>query len=619
MTPAAVAAPSPTERDILMGTLRERTLVELFRRQAELHADDPALLHRTAAGWQTRTWRQYATEARHLAAWYLRERLETGGHVAIWSFNRPEFVIASTATLLVRACTAPLYQTLSTDEAAYILGHAGASIAVVENRALLAKILEVRGRLPGLERVILVEGEATDDERPFVIGWHEALRQGALALAEVGHELDVRSESAAADDIATLIYTSGTTGPPKAVMATHRNLVAALDALGPLVNMSPHDRVVSYLPLAHILERLNSEGRLYLIGSPLWFTSAMADLPRDLADVRPTCFVGVPRVWEKMAVRINAEIDAMPTARRRLARWAISIGEQVVARRQRSLPVPMTLKARHTVADALVLRRVRRATGLDQTHTLISGAAPISPELLRFFHALGLEILEGYGMTEDMSAATVNRHGHSRIGTVGQAVPGVELRIAHDGEILTRGEVVFTGYYHDAEATAETLGGGWLHTGDVGVLDADGYLTITDRKKDLIITAGGKNISPTNIENALRGDLIANAVIIGDRHSYLSALLTIDTSALADLAARRGIRESVAALLDHDIVRDAVRSHVEAVNRGLAAVEQVRRWVVLPAEFTVGVELTPTFKVRRKVVAERYADQIERLYAPPSS
>jgi long-chain acyl-CoA synthetase len=612
----APAEPRPiSERESLMGEAPERTLTELFRRQAQLRANEPAMLRRVDGSWKATSWGEYAAQARQLAAWFMSVGLEEGGHVAIWSFNRPEFVVASTATLLSRACTAPMYQTLSADEAAHILAHSEAPIAVVENRTLLAKVLEVRDRLPALLHVVLMEGEVTAPEQSFVTPWGEALAAGSAALADIGHALDVRSESVRASDVATLIYTSGTMGPPKAVLATHRNLIAAVDALGPLVWMSAHDRVLSYLPLAHVLERINSEGRLYFAGSPLWFTSTMAALPDDLRDVRPTCFVGVPRVWEKMAVTINAEIDAMPGSRRRLARWAIGVGEQVVDRGQRSIPVSMGLRLRHALADRMVLRRIRAATGLDQAHTLISGAAPISPDLLRFFHGLGLEILEGYGMTENMSATTVNRHGHARLGTVGQAVPGVEVRIADDGEILMRGDVVFAGYYKDDAATAETVVDGWLHTGDVGAIDADGYLRITDRKKDLIITAGGKNISPTNIENALRRDLIGNAVVIGDRRPFLSALLTIDASALADFAARHGLGDPLAALVNHEMVREEVRRYVEAVNRGLAVVEQVRRWAVLSKEFSVGVELTPTFKVRRKVVAERFAMEIEGLYA----
>jgi long-chain acyl-CoA synthetase len=612
----AVAGFGSVERQTLMGPVHERTLVELFLRQAARRAGKPALVHRVDGAWVTITWREYAEQARALAAFFMSKGLGEDEHVAIWSFNRPEFIIASTATLLAGACTAPLYQTLSPEEAAYVLGHSDAPIAMVENLALLARVLEVRDRLPSLRCVVLMEGEPPAGDQDFVVRWSDALQHGAAALEQVGDALDQRGDAVEPSDVATLVYTSGTTGPPKAVMATHANLLAAIDSLGPVVQLSETDRVLSYLPLAHILERLNSEVRLYSAGSELWFASSMVAMPAEVRALRPTCFVGVPRVWEKMALTINASIDAMPAWRRRLARWAIGIGEAGVDRRQRGEPATTMQRLRQGVANRLVLRKIRDATGLDQAHTLITGAAPIAIELLRFFHALGLEILEGYGMSENMTVTTLNRRGHARLGTVGQVLPGVEVRIAADGEICMRGDVVFPGYYKDAESTAATVIDGWLQTGDIGRLDTAGYLRITDRKKDLIITAGGKNISPANIENALRSDLIANPVVIGDRRAYVIALLTLDASGLQVFATQHGLAAKARELLAADpLVLSAVKARVDAVNRTLANVEKVRRWTVLPGEFSVGVELTPTFKVRRKIVAQRFAKEIERLYA----
>jgi long-chain acyl-CoA synthetase len=613
--PAPVAAHRPlTERETLMGPVHERTLVELFQRQAELRAGKPAMFHRDGGAWIPLTWTDYARKARDLAAYFVDQGLGHGEHVAIWTFNRPEFVVASTATMLAGACTAPLYQTLSGEEAGYVLGHSDAPIAVVENPELLAKVLAVRDRLPSLRRIVLVDGAVDPAHADLVVGWDDAVRLGGEALPGIAAELDMRTERVRATDVATLVYTSGTTGPPKAVMATHGNLLAAIDALGPVVLLSPDDRVLSYLPLAHILERLNSEVRLYSAGSPLWFAASIAEMPADIRQIRPTCFVGVPRVWEKMAVTINATIDAMPQRRRRLTRWAIGVGERSVELHRRGEKSGFRHRVRHVVADRLVLRRIRVATGLDQAHTLITGAAPIAPQLLRFFHALGLQVLEGYGMSENMTVTTVNRRGHARIGTVGQALSGVELRIAEDSEILMRGDVVFAGYYKDEAATADTVIDGWLHTGDIGELDAEGYLHITDRKKDLIITAGGKNISPANIEDALRSALIANPVVIGDRRPFISALLALDLVALKTFATEHGIALDATDLVRNPVVLAEVQHWVDAVNRKLANVEKVRRWVLLPHEFTVGVELTPTFKVRRKVVAERYAAQIADLY-----
>jgi long-chain acyl-CoA synthetase len=574
------------------------------------------MFHRDGDSWAAIDWNTYAQQARILAAFFISAGLNEEAHVAIWSFNRPEFLIASTATMLARACTAPLYQTLSASEAAYVLGHSDAPIAVVENEDHLAKVLEVRDQLPALRCVVLMDGAAPGGDDAFVVSWNDAMQRGRDALPQLEDDLDRRTDSVQASDIATLVYTSGTTGPPKAVMATHGNLIAAINGLGPIVSLSSDDRVLSYLPLAHILERLNSEVRLYCAGNALWFAASIAEMPSEVRDLRPTCFVGVPRVWEKMAATINAVIDAMPSSRRRLARWAIAVGEQAVDRGQRGEAATAMQRLRHRVADRLVLHRIRDATGLERAHTLITGAAPISQQVLRFFHALGLEVLEGYGMSENMTVTTVNRHGHVRLGTVGQVVPGVELRIADDGEILMRGEVLFGGYYKDPAATAEAVVDGWLHTGDIGELDAEGYLRITDRKKDLIITAGGKNVAPSNIEDLLRSELIATPVVIGDRRPYIAALLTLDASGLENFARKRGLSTNVEALLRHPMLLEEIQRRVESVNGHLANVERVRRWCLLPREFEVGVELTPTFKVRRKLVAERYAAEIESLYAP---
>ena len=606
-----------SERQTLMGPVHEPTLVEMYRRQVGLRADMPAMLRRVDGRWVTLTWAEYAGQARALAAYFVKDGLTQGQHVAVWTFNRPEFVITSTAAMLAGGSTAPLYQTLSAAEAAYVLAHSDAPIAVVENTEVCSRVLSVRSGLTKLRRIILIDGEPDTAEPGLVITWAQAVERGRAVLADVAQELDDRSERVRASDVATLVYTSGTTGPPKAVMATHQNLIAAIDSLGPLVLLSSGDRVLSYLPLAHILERLNSEIRLYAVGSPVWFASSIAEMPRDIHELRPTCFVGVPRVWEKMAATINAAVDAMPSTRRRIARWAIRVGEQAVDRRQEGTALTALRRIRLGFADRLVLRRIRAETGLDQAHTLITGAAPIGVDLLRFFHAIGLEVLEGYGMSENMTVTTLNRHGHARIGSVGRVAPGVELRIATDGEILMRGGVVFAGYYKDATAYAETVETGWLHTGDIGELDGDGYLRITDRKKDLIITAGGKNVSPSNIEIALHSSLIANAVVIGDRRPYLAALLALDASGLEAFAAKHNLAaDEPFGLTSNPAVLDEVRRWVDTVNGNLANVEKVRRWVVLPVDFSVGIELTPTFKVRRKVVDERYSRQIERLYAP---
>jgi long-chain acyl-CoA synthetase len=587
--PARTAAPPPAPTS---------TLVEQFRRQVSARPQSPAMYMRAGGRWAPITWGQFGDAARRLGAWLLEEEVPEHAHVAIWSGNRPEWHIADVAVLSSRCRPVPVYLTVSAEQAAYVLGHSESQVAVVEGPELLERVLSVRDRLPALRRVVVIDGAEDVSEDGFVISWQEAIRRGQAALAGRSIELERRAAMVVSEDIATLIYTSGTTGPPKAVMLTHGNVIAGVIAVMSLEPAYPDDRILSYLPLAHIAERLASEFRQYVIGNPTWFTT-IDNLAADIREIRPSVFFGVPRIWEKIAARIRSELDRQPAHRRRLGRWAFAVGERVGDLRQAGRPIPPLLAAQHRLADRLVLSRVRAALGLDQAQALASGAAPISLEVLRFFLGLGLEIDEVYGLSETTGATTFNRPGHARFGTVGQVLPGVEVRIAGDGEILVRGATVFAGYHRDPAATAAVLRDGWLYTGDVGELDADGFLRITDRKKDLIITAGGKNISPSNIEAALtKHPLIANAVVIGDRRPYLSALITLDPT-------------EVAAYPDPGA---EVERHVEAVNATLANVERVRRWTILDRDFAVGEELTPTMKVKRKVVAEKYAAEIEANY-----
>ena len=592
------------------------TLVAHFRRQVRTRPDAPAMYFRAGSRWAPITWRQFGEAARRLSALLVAEGVAEGGHVAIWASNRPEWHIADAAILSARARPVPVYLTLSADQCAYVLGHSEAEVAVVENRALLDRILSVRDRLPRLRRVVVLEGVDATEADDLVVPWLEALERGGAALLEHGAEVERRAAAIEPADVATLIYTSGTTGPPKAVKLTHRNVLAGAAGLATFIDATAEDRILSYLPLAHIAERGSSEFRQYLFGNPVWFSRGIAHLADDLREVRPTLFFGVPRVWEKMAAAIQARLAAARGPRAWLGRWALRTGAAAAARRERGEPVEGLLARRHAVAERLVLQRLRAALGLDAARLVASGAAPISPEVLRFFAAIGIDVLEVYGMTEDTGLTTMNRPGRMRIGTVGTLIPGIEARIAGDGEILVRGEVVFAGYHRDDEATAATVVDGWLHTGDIGELDADGYLRITDRKKDLIITAGGKNIAPGPIESALKHHpLVSNAVVIGDRRPFVSALLTLDPAEAAAFAAPRGLPADAAVLARDPQVLEAVQRQVDAVNAGLSGVEQVRRWRLLDRDFAVGEELTPTLKVRRAVVAERWAAEIESNYA----
>ncbi|MGH7723772.1 MAG: AMP-dependent synthetase/ligase [Candidatus Dormibacteria bacterium] len=592
------------------------TLVDHLLAQIRGRADRPALYTRAGERWIPITWGQFGEGARRIASFLLQERIGPGGHVAIWANNRAEWHTVDAAILMVRALPVPVYQTLSSDQAQYVLNHSQTEVVVVENEALLARVLEQRDQLPHLRRVVVMEGVETPSPDSFVLPWQTALSIGDEHLAANAREIEQRCRQSTVDDVVTLIYTSGTTGPPKAVMLTHRNIAASAEGLAELVEVGPDDRVLSYLPLAHIAERMVSEFRSYRYGNPTWFLDGLTNVGPRLREIRPTHFFGVPRVWEKMAAHLERTIDASPAPQRSLARWAIRTGRRVSDRCERGEDIPASLRRRHRLADRLVLAKLRAALGFDDARILASGAAPIDPEVLRFFRSLGLEICEVYGQSENAGSTTLNRPGRSRIGTVGEAFPGTEVRLAEDGEILVRGAVVFPGYLHSREATEEVLIDGWLHTGDVGVFDADGYLRITDRKKDLIITAGGKNISPTNIESALATHpLVGHAVAIGDRRPYMTALLTLDGDEAPAIAAARGWPAEAAELAEHPEVRRELQRHVDAVNSRLSHVEQIKRFTILARDFTPDLELTPTLKVKRKVVAESYADQIEGLYA----
>ena len=609
---ATLHAPARGRVTLQFGT----TLVHRFHDQVSRRPNAVAFHEWNGTGWTPITFRQYGETARAITSFLVEEGVAAEGHAAIWSGNRPQWLIADAGILGGRIQPVPVYLTLTAEQGAYVLGHSESTVAFVEDASVLAKVLAMRDRLPALRRVVVFSGVDVVSEDGFVVPWEVAVARGEAASHRNADEMRHRFEDISPDDIATLVYTSGTTGPPKAAMLTHRSVNTAVDALTSVIPCTEDDRVLSYLPLAHVVERLNSEFRQYVFGNTLYFLPTADMLVEILRDVRPTTFFGVPRVWEKMAGAVQHELDRATGLRGALARWAVRVGSRRVSRVQAGRAVGPWLGMEHGIADTLVLGKLRAALGLDQAVMSISGAAPVAPEVLFFFHAIGLEICEGYGLTENCATTTLNRLGEARIGTVGRPLPGVEVAIAEDGEVLVRGEVVFAGYYKDRAATAETVIDGWLHTGDIGDLSADGFLRITDRKKELIITAGGKNISPSNIELQLKHHpLVSNAVVIGDRRPYVSALFTLNTAEAEAFAKAHAGEVGTVALNDHPAIREELRRHVEAVNTRLGQVEKVKRWQVLTGDFSVGEELTPTYKVRRKVVDQRYAEQIDRNYS----
>jgi long-subunit acyl-CoA synthetase (AMP-forming) len=584
------------------------TLCEAFQRTAATYAERVAL--RTPGGATEVTWREYAERVRGLAAGLAALGVARGETVAIMLANRPEAVILDTAAMHVGAIPFSIYNTSSPEQAEYLLAHAECRVVVTEAQ-FAPLVLEVAGALPGLEHVFVLDGEAPG-ARPFA-----DLEAGGAE----GFDFEASWRAVGGDDLATLIYTSGTTGPPKAVELTHENILWDLRLLDRVFPAEPAGRLVSYLPMAHLADRGSGHYPSLVSGASVTFVSELTQVLAGVIDARPTAWGAVPRVWEKLKAALEAGFAAEPDAQRRAAvAAALARSLELVRAEQAGEPVAAELRAACALADAEIFAQLRAQLGLDEVGYLASGAAPIAPEVLEFFAALGLPICELWGMSETSLIATINPLDAIRIGTVGVALPGVELSLADDGELLVRGPTVMRGYRKDPVRTAEAIDAdGWLHTGDIAVIDADGYVTIVDRKKELIINSAGKNMSPANIENKLKAacSLIGSAVAIGDRRPYNTALIVLDPVAAASFAAAHGLAAATPAELAAEPAIEAeVAAGVERANASLSRVEQIKRHTLLAEEWLPGgEELTPTMKLRRKPIAEKYAAAIDAMYA----
>ena len=548
--------------------------------------------------WQPTTWKTFGDQIRRAARAMIALGLPRGGKVAILGFNRPEWVIFDHAAMMAGGCPAGIYTTCSAEEVQYIVHHSESLLVLVENADQLAKIEAKRAELPLLKHIVLMRGPTTS-ARQDVLTWEDFLAKGE-SLPET--ELDKRIDAIEQSDLATLIYTSGTTGPPKGVMLSHGNLAWTSNTLLDIGGRRHNDVLLSYLPLSHIAEQMCSIHMPATSGACIFFAESIEKVPENLKDARPTVFFGVPRIWEKFHSVLSGRLADAQGAKKHLLDWARGVCRQVNAKRDRNEPLPKHLELQYKLADKLVLSKIKQALGFDRVQELISGAAPISADVLEFFSSIDLPIHEVYGQSEDCGPTSFNLHGKTKLGTVGPPIPGVEVKLGEDGEILIKGPNVFLGYYKEPEATAECMKDGFLCSGDLGAFDAEGFLTITGRKKEIIITAGGKNIAPKNIEAALKqSPIIGEAVVIGDRRKYLTALVTLD--------------ESAAGKLDALTIQSTIQAKIDEVNQSLARVEQVKKFKVLPKPFGIDTgELTPTMKIKRKVVAQKYASEIDSMY-----
>ncbi|MDQ4148745.1 MAG: long-chain fatty acid--CoA ligase, partial [Actinomycetota bacterium] len=566
--------------------------------------------------WRSISFREFDETAREVAHGLLSLGLGKGDFVSLLSSNRPEWHIADVAVLMCGGATVPVYITNSPPQVAHVVGHSESTIAIVEDDVQLAKIMETLPDLPKLKTIVVIEpGAGSSDERVLSL---DKLRESGRRHAEGGSsELEERIKSIKPEDLATVVYTSGTTGPPKGVMLTHGGFAWTLHSVGGLLGFRDcEERMVSYLPLSHIFERLASDWGGICFGFEIWFSESVDKLRENLKECEPTFFVGVPRVYEKFYSGVKGRYETHE--KKELIAKAVKASLERVELQQAGKPVPLGLRLKCKLFDKLIFSKTRHELGMRHCRFAITGAAPIMPEVIKFIHALGIDLVEAYGQTETNAPTAVTPPGKARIGTVGPPIPGLELKFDEEGEILVRGPNVFKGYYKDPEATAEAFTeDGFLRTGDLGELDDHGYLRITDRKKDIIITAGGKNIAPQEIEGRLKtSPLISQAVIIGDGRPFVSALLTLDADAVTAWAKERGVEFGDVADLSADTtVLKAIEAEVERVNESLARAEQIKRWTVLPHDFTQDAEeITPTLKVRRKTITERYGDVIESMY-----
>jgi long-chain acyl-CoA synthetase len=593
------------------------TLARMFWDRVERSGDRPAQQFKQAADWKTITWREVGDVVREVALGLIALGREKGEMVALLSASRAEWVQADFAIFSAGCTSVPVYPTYPPDLIAYVVNDSGAKTIIVEDSAQLAKVLQARDKMPALQQIVVITGYDAPQPPKMVMTWEALRRLGRENATAHKSTLAERVASTRPTDLATIVYTSGTTGPPKGVMQTHGNHVAAVTASKQATPVEEGWVHLLFLPLAHSFARLES-----FLGVTHGLTTAFAEnldkVGENLKETRPHFICSVPRVFEKVYGKILAGVEAGSPAKKKIFNWAVGVGRDVSRHQQRGQPVPATLELKRKLAHKLVFSKLHAALG-GRLQWAVSGGAPLSRDIAEFFHAAGILLLEGYGLTETCPALTFNRPDRFKFGSVGQSLPGVQLRIAADGEILARGPNIATlGYYKQPEATHEVFDpDGWFHTGDIGTVDKDGFLVITDRKKDLIVTAGGMNIAPQNIENLLKADpFISQVMVYGDRRPYPVALITINPEELSKFAREQGILTSeAAAIVKHPKVTERVGRTVEEKNTQLQSYAKIKRFTVLPIDFSLdGGELTPTLKVKRKVVSQKYKDAIEELY-----
>lgn len=597
------------------------TIPAIFDQTVARFGGKTALTYKKNDSWHPITYREFADRAERVTAALIGLGVVKGDRVALLSENRPEWVISDQGILAAGAVNVPIYPTLTPAQIKYILNDCGAKVAIVSSNVHLAKIAEIQDDLGQLTHVVLLDGEPTSKLQQELLDWDAFIHKGEELLEATANERKARKDQLGRDDLASIIYTSGTTGNPKGAMLTHGNLSSNCQTVVKLISISDADSCLSFLPLCHVFERI-AYYAFVVAGAKINYAENIDKVPQNLTEVHPTFLCSVPRLFEKIRARVYEAMESAGGLKKKLFHWALDVARKARLEREKVGSVPPILAMQVALGDKLVFSKIRERTG-GQLRFAISGGAPLSKEVAEFFTLIGITLLEGYGMTETSPVIACNVPGAIRLGTVGRPIPGVEVKIADDGEILCKGPNVMKGYWNNPEATAEAIDSeGYMHTGDIGTLDAEGFLKITDRKKEILVMSNGKNVAPAPIENALiTSPYIAQALLIGDNRNFISALVVPNFESLERWARTEGLQTaSREALARHDKVKQLLRAEIDRTTRDFARFEQIKEFVVLPEEFSQEKgHLTPTLKYKRRVIHEQFRDQIEAIYAstPP--
>lgn len=598
--------------------MAEKTLLEYFLKNVLEHPKRVALRQKEYGIWKDITWAEYGEKVRYVAMGLSVLGLEERECVSIIGDNRPEWLYSELGIMASCGVATGVYTTNSAEQCAYIINNSESRFFIVENEEQFDKVLKFRKDTPHLEKVIVIDMDGLKK-------YHDPMLMSFEDLLELGKEFDKKNPELfekrvsriSPDDIALLIYTSGTTGPPKGAMITHSNLLYMSEALLGAIPILNSDETLSFLPLCHIFEQIFTVMVNIRYRTIVNFVESSDTIMENMREISPTIIYGVPRIWEKFASAIVIRISDATWFKRTVFKSCMAIGLKNAELKLNRKPISIFLKIAYFIAYIIVFWKLKERLGFDKVRLAISGAAPISPDVIKFFNAMGIPLIEGYGQTEGTGVTTVTRLNNIKTGKVGNPIPGVEIKIASDGEILVRSPGVFKGYFKNPKATEETIREGWLHSGDIGEIDEDGFLKITDRKKDIIITAGGKNIAPQNIENQLKfSPYINDAIVIGDRRKYLVALIAIDEENVIKYAQDHKIQfGTFKSLTQAPEIRQLIQKEVDKVNRVLSQVEQIKKFTIIPKKlYEEDGEITPTMKVKRRFINEAYKDIIEGMY-----